>query len=138
MGFTTIKPEEYDEKTFGLCIREKREMLNKSVRGLAKEIGMSAVYLSDIERGNRPAPTGLISKRDYMADLVKALELTPEEETAFYSMAKVTNSCLEQYKDYLARTPDARVALRLAGENNASLEIWREFIKLLNEKNSEK
>ena len=137
MGFTTIKPEDYNERTFGSCIREKRETLNKSVRGLAREIGMSPVYLSDVERGNRPAPTGIISKRDYMADIVKALQLTPEEEKAFYSMAEVTVSHFDEFKDYLARTPEARIALRIAGEKNVSPEKWREFIKMLNESNPE-
>lgn len=137
MSSFTTKPEEYTEKTFGSCIRERRIALGKSVRGLAKEIGMSPVYLSDIERGNRPAPNRVISKQDYMAKLVSALQLTTEEELAFRAMAEVTSDSVKEFQDYLARTPEARFALRIASEKNIPPEKWREFIALLNDVNSD-
>ena len=44
--------KDINEHTFGQYLREKRETLGKSVRGFAEELGMTAAYLSDIEKGN--------------------------------------------------------------------------------------
>ena len=42
--------KDINEHTFGQYLREKRETLGKSVRGFAEELGMTAAYLSDIEK----------------------------------------------------------------------------------------
>ena len=87
MNLKDIKPEEYTDKTFGQCIRKRREELGLSVRALASKIGMSPVYLSDIERGNRSAPTGANVKKNYMTKLIRELQIGKDEISAFYDMA---------------------------------------------------
>ena len=42
-----------DTLTLGSFIREKRERLGKTLRGLAAELEIAAPYLHDIEKGNR-------------------------------------------------------------------------------------
>ena len=135
MNFTCIKPNEYTDKTFGVCIRKRREELKISVRELASKIGMSPVYLSDIERGNRTAPIGTGTKKDYMAELVRELQISPAEEEAFYEMAAVSVDRYEDVKSYLAQNGRARIALRLADEHNIPDELWDDFIKRLEELN---
>lgn len=42
--------------SFGEFIKEKRIRSEHSLKEVAKEIGISAVYQSSIETGKRPAP----------------------------------------------------------------------------------
>ena len=64
----------YTVNSFGESVRQRREELDISVRKMAKRLGMSAMYLSDIERGKRPAPSGNISGKDYMSILENGLK----------------------------------------------------------------
>lgn len=136
MNFNDIKPEDYSRETFGKCIRARREELKMTVRALAKEIGMSPVYLSDIERGNRCAPSGVNSKIDYMANMIQALQISEEEQEAFFVIAEASNGHYADINLYLSKKPVARVALRLAEEHNISDEQWQEFIRLIKEQSS--
>jgi transcriptional regulator with XRE-family HTH domain len=60
-------------KTLGQKIRELRESKDLSLRELAKKVGVSAAFLSDVELGRRYAADKLLSK------LARVLE-TPEQE----------------------------------------------------------
>ena len=46
------------EVELGLVLRRAREERGLSLRGCAKEIGVSAMYLCDVERGRRAISTG--------------------------------------------------------------------------------
>lgn len=136
MNLNEIKPEDYSKDTFGKCIRARREELKMSIRALAKEIGMSPVYLSDIERGNRSAPTGANSKIDYMANLIRVLKIGDDEKRAFYTIAEASCGRYADINSYLSQKPVARMALRLANEQDISDEQWQEFIDRIIELNS--
>ncbi|MBO4245426.1 MAG: helix-turn-helix transcriptional regulator [Bacilli bacterium] len=56
MNFSSIDAESYDKNTFGKCIRQQREENNMKLTEVASKVGITKVYLSDIERGNRVAP----------------------------------------------------------------------------------
>lgn len=129
MNFNDIKPEEYSKPTFGKCIRARREELGKTAKEVAKAIGMSPVYLSDIERGLRPAPTGANSGINYMENLIKELQIPSDEVHAFLTMAEVSSGRYEDISSYLSRSPTARVALRLADEKGISEDEWLKFIE---------
>lgn len=43
-------------------LRWKREQSGLSLREMARRLGFSAPYVSDIERGNRPAPVKVIDE----------------------------------------------------------------------------
>lgn len=138
MKFNDIRPEEYTDKTFGECIRKRREELGISVRALAEKLGMSPVYLSDIERGNRNAPTGANVKKDYMSKMIQELGIEEDETAAFYDLATATKGCYVDITSYLDRSVNARIALRLANEGNIPDEEWLQFIARINELNSAK
>lgn len=138
MNFNDIRPEEYNDKTFGQCIRKRREELGVSVRALAEKIGMSAVYLSDIERGNRNAPTGANVKKDYMSKLIQELQIGENELTAFYDMAAATRGRYADINSYLDRSVSARLALRMANEGDIPESEWLKFIERINELNAGK
>lgn len=133
-----MRPEEYTDKTFGQCIRKRREELGLSVRALASKIGMSPVYLSDIERGNRNAPTGANVKKNYMSKLIQELQIGKDEISAFYDMAEATKGRYVDISSYLDRNENARLALRLANEGDIPDEEWLKFIAQINELNSGK
>lgn len=138
MNLKDMKPEEYTDKTFGQCIRKRREELGLSVRALASKIGMSPVYLSDIERGNRNAPTGANVKKNYMSKLIQELQIGKDEISAFYDMAEATKGRYVDISSYLDRNENARLALRLANEGDIPDEEWLKFIAQINELNSDK
>ena len=123
MKFNEIKSNEYDKYTFGKCIRARREELGRSVRDLAK-----AVYLSDIERGLRVAPTSNTKGIDYMENLIRELSVKEDEILAFRAMAEVSKGQYIDIQAYLSKTPSARLALRLADEKNIPDEEWQKFI----------
>ena len=54
--------------SFGATIRKIREESKKTMKDLAKALGVSIVYISDIELGHRNPPTG--EKLDKMADFL--------------------------------------------------------------------
>ena len=54
---------------FGEYVKQRREQLGKTMRGLAAEIEISPAYLCDIENGNRKAPERFLDR------FVKALKI---------------------------------------------------------------
>lgn len=138
MNFSEIKSSEYDKYTFGKCIRARREELGRSVRELAKTIKMSPIYLSDIERGLRAAPLVNTKGIDYMENLIRELHIMDSEILAFKAMAEVTKGQYVDISSYLSKTPMARVALRLADENDIPDEEWQKFIERIQELRSSK
>lgn len=116
--------KELDRFSFGQFMRQRREELGMSVRGLAGELDLTPAYISDIEKGNRSAPK---SKFD---ELRKLLAISDEEATDFADLASATRGY--QYEDinpYLGKKQIARVALRIARDYDISDEEWMSFIR---------
>lgn len=89
---------------------------------------MSPIYLSDIERGLRVAPTSNTKGIDYMENLIRELSVKEDEILAFRAMAEVSKGQYIDIQAYLSKTPSARLALRLADEKNIPDEEWQKFI----------
>lgn len=51
---TKVETHEYDHAAIGKELRHRRQQLGLSLRNVAKRMRVSAMYLSDLERGNRP------------------------------------------------------------------------------------
>lgn len=64
--------------SFGAKIRANRELQQISMSDVAKEMGVSVVYYSDIERGRRNPPTG-----DKLHKIAKILRMDNEEVEAW-------------------------------------------------------
>lgn len=65
------------DKEFGEWVRGLRESSGKSLRSLARDLGVSPTYWSMVERGTTPPPNAELLQR-----LVEVLRL-PEYETYF-------------------------------------------------------
>src|SRR5690606_34136955 len=59
--------------TFGETLRRCREQAKKTMGALARELGVSPAYLSDVERGNRPP---LVEER--LKKAARFLDVEPE------------------------------------------------------------
>lgn len=117
---------------FGEYVKQRREQLGKTMRGLAAEIEISPAYLCDIENGNRKAPERFLDR------FAKALKITdPDELNAFYDLAGVSqNGRHSDINNYIDALPSARMALRTARDRNFTDQDWLELVKIIKEKKS--
>lgn len=112
-----------DSITLGSFIREKRERLGKTLRGLAAELDIAAPYLHDIEKGNRTPSEKLLPA------FIKCLSLSSDDETALYDLVGVRRQGV--YPDltaYIQQSNLARVALRKARDCNIPDTMWLRII----------
>jgi transcriptional regulator with XRE-family HTH domain len=117
-----LLPNEY-QGLFGEYVKERREALGKSMRGLASELDITPAYLSDIEKGNRYAP------EKYLEKMAEVLCITGEDSYYFYDLAgKSRNNNYPDLAEYIGKTAIARVALRRARDLNISNTQWQNFI----------
>lgn len=111
------------ELSFGEYARNRRESLGKSLRGMAAEIGIAPAYLSDIEKGNRPAPS------KHLPAIISSLKVPDEDLDSFYDLVgENRNSISPDITEYVSNTEIARVALRKARDHNITLKQWQDFI----------
>lgn len=109
---------------FGEFVRIKREEKKLSVRAYAIELGISAVYLSDIENNNRPATTKIINL------FKEKLSIQKHEESAFYDLAALSRETVEpEIIRYLIENYDARKAIKKAIDKNITGENLLEMVE---------
>ena len=112
---------------FGDYISKKRQELCMTLRGFAKDLGVSPSYISDIEKGNREP-----NEKKLLDSLVRVLKLNQEEAEKLYDMAAAQkNELAQDVSEYVNENDFAKVALRTAKEVNATEEDWKEFIEKL-------
>lgn len=114
--------------TFGSFMRLKREEKGISLRSFAKELEITAAYLSDVENGNRPAPKSRLNT------ICDKLCLTQEDRDTFFDLAALT--CGNHYEDinpYLTQNEAARIALRKARDAGLSDSWWQEIVSKIDE-----
>jgi transcriptional regulator with XRE-family HTH domain len=112
------------EKTFGELLTFLREQKDVTLRELARGIGVSAPFLSDVEKGRRAALTA-----ERLEKVVAVLHLDSEEKTALYDAAgKQKNSIPPDLPDYIMEHEDVSAALRTARDLEASEEEWKRFV----------
>ena len=129
-----VESNTLDRYSFGAFLRERREELGLSVRELAKNLGISAVYLSDIERGNRNAP----SNDDLLNKLMKYLDIPESEKEYFTDLAAATRDFVfPDINLYLGREYKARYAMRYARDLNMDDKFWTQIIEELSRREEE-
>ncbi|MGN0503232.1 MAG: helix-turn-helix domain-containing protein [Ruminococcus sp.] len=119
------------EKTFGSFIYKKRTQKHISLRGLANMIGVSAVYISSMEKGKRAAPTYPV-----LMKIADVLMLSEEEKVFMLDLAaksKKSLSLAEDLLEYINSNKIVHEALRKAIKCNATDEDWQNFIDSLPE-----
>ena len=113
--------------TFGEYLKQKRLDKEITLRGFAKLVDISPVYLCDLEKGRKAAPS-----MEVMQKMVSKLALNKEESERFYDLAALEQTAKNPIpKDLNAFLKDNRVivsALRTAKDLDATDEEWQDFI----------
>lgn len=114
-------------ESFGAFLEAHRKTQGLTMRKFADAIGVTAPYLSDIEKGRRAAPDGKLG------DIAETLRLSRSERERMYDLAALTreNQVSIDLSGYIMQTDMARVALRRAKEHDLSDQQWRDIIDII-------
>lgn len=118
---------------FGKLVKKYRG--KKSLKKLGDELGISAAYLSDIEKGNRfPA-------KDKIDKLITIFDLKEKEMEQFYDLAAEESpnkyKVSEDIAEYIMENDYLRNFIRIAKEKKLDNSYWEKKIKELeSEKNN--
>ena len=118
--------------TFGEYVREKRKESLLSQREFAARIGVSPVYVSYFESGERNAP-----KRDRLMKIAEVLNLNEQEKQKLLFLAvqqRYKQNIPNELAVYIQDNEYAKDTLRLAQECQITDEDWRFFIKYISNK----
>lgn len=112
---------------FGRFVAERRKQYEYTMRRFADMIGVTAPYLSDIEKGRRAAPDGKLE------EIATALKLSRAEREQMFDLAALTreNQVSADLSGYIMETDLARVALRRAKEQDLSDSQWENIINII-------
>lgn len=113
-------------ETFGEFLQKKREENDITLREMARKLGVSAPFLSDVEKG-RAAPL----TKERLEKVAIILDLSPEEQNEMYTIvSKQKNIVAPDVSDYVMRDY-VSAALRTARDLNAGEAEWQRFVEEL-------
>ena len=116
-----------NNKELGQYVSHQRITRCITCRHLSQMVGISAAYLSQLERGIRLNPDPQLLLR-----IAQALSLSPEEATNLFDLyAETTGNLPPDITEYLNGNSAVQRALRQAREANATEEDWERFIEQL-------
>lgn len=117
-------------ESFGEFIQKKRLENEITLRKMAELIGITAPYLTDIEKDRRNPPE--IQKLDKIAEI---LSLTEEEKAVMFDLAgKQRNSVAPDLPDYIMKRDYVAAALRTARDLDADEDDWLKFVEELKQR----
>ena len=118
--------------TFGEYLKHKREEKQISLREMARTLGVSAPFLSDVENNRRGPLT-----EERLADLAKVLNLNEKEKAKMYDIVGKQKGLLApDLNPYVTERPYVNAALRTARNLEANEEDWQWFTDYLSNKYS--
>ncbi len=118
--------------TFGEFIREKRSEKQLTLRGFAKLVDISPVYASNIEKGDRTAPS-----YEILMNIARVLTLKDNEREIMFDLAaqsKHSNAIAADLVGYVSNCDTAYQVLRKANRCNANDSDWNYFLEYLSSK----
>jgi transcriptional regulator with XRE-family HTH domain len=120
--------------TFGEYLKHKREEKQISLREVARTLGVSAPFLSDVENNRRGPLT-----EERLADLAKVLNLNEKEQAEMYDIVGKQKGLLApDLNPYVTERPYVNAALRTARNLEANEEDWQRFVDdLIKRKNGD-
>jgi len=120
--------------TFGEYLKHKREEKQISLREVARTLGVSAPFLSDVENNRRGPLT-----EERLADLAKVLNLNEKEKAEMYDIVGKQKGLLApDLNPYVTERPYVNAALRTARNLEANEEDWQRFVDdLIKRKNGD-
>ena len=110
---------------FGELLAALREEHNFTLRELARQLGVSAPFLSDVEK-NRSAPL----TKDRLDKVAEILHLNTDEKTAMFDLVgRQRNTVAPDLPDYIMGRDYVAAALRTARDLNAGEAEWLKFVE---------
>ena len=110
---------------FGEFLTEKREERDLTLREMARQMEISAPFLSDVEK-NRTAPL----TKDRLDKVAEILHLDADEKTTMYDLVgKQRNTVAPDLPDYIMGRDYVAAALRTARDLNAGEAEWQRFVE---------
>lgn len=118
---------ESNNNSFGELLLQLREKHDVTLRELARKIGVSAPFLSDVEK-DRKAPL----TAEKLEKVAIALGLSPEEKIQLFDIAgKQRNTIAPDLPAYIMERDYVSIALRTARDLDAGEAEWQKFIEEL-------
>jgi transcriptional regulator with XRE-family HTH domain len=118
-----------EQITFGNFLKRKRLEKEITLRGFAKMMNLSPVYICDVEKDRKPAPSA-----ERLKQIAERLLLSKEDIEEMLDLAALSKSrpaVSGDLPEYIMEKDIVRVALRTAKEADATDEEWQEFIEKL-------
>ena len=117
----------------GDFIAQKRIEKGITLRDMASRLGVTAPYLSDVEKDRRN-PFDM----DKLTLLASILQLAPEENAQMLDLVgKKRNSVAPDLPEYIMERDYVSAALRTARDLNAGEEEWLRFVEALKNERKE-
>lgn len=114
-------------KNFGEFLATKRDERDFTLRELARQLGVSAPFLSDVEK-NRSAPL----TKDRLDKVAEILHLTVDEKTTMFDLVgRQRNTVAPDLPEYIMGRDYVAAALRTARDLNAGEAEWLKFVEEL-------
>ena len=110
---------------FGKYLRSVRQAKKISIRQLAKTIGITPTYLSDIEKGNNKPPDKIL-----LETIITELGIKENKSVVsnlFDLAAKGRNDIPADVKDYIMNNHSLLEVIRLVKDNPEKQNIWNEL-----------
>lgn len=112
---------------FGEFISQKRVEKQITLRKMADMLGVSAPFLTDVEKDRRN-PFDM----EKLTQLAKILDLSNEERELMFNLAgKKRNAVAPDLPEYIMERDYVSVALRTARDLDAGEEEWNQFVEEL-------
>ena len=117
-------------QNFGEFLQRKRTEKQITLRKMAEMIGITAPYLTDIEKDRRN-PT----EKEKLELISQILMLNDEDKTTMYDLAgKKRNSVAPDLPNYIMEHDYVSAALRTARDLEASEADWLKFVEELRQR----
>ena len=112
---------------FGEFLTAKREERDLTLREMARQMGVSAPFLSDVEK-NRSAPL----TKERLDKVAEILHFDTDEKTAMYDLVgRQRNTVAPDLPEYIIGRDYVAAALRTASDLNAGEAEWLRFVEEL-------
>lgn len=112
---------------FGEMISSKRVEMQITLRRMADMLGVSAPFLTDVEKDRRN-PFDM----EKLTQLAEILHLTPEENAQMLDLAgKKRNAVAPDLPEYIIERDYVSAALRTARDLDAGEDEWKQFVEEL-------
>ena len=117
-------------ETFGGFLKNKRLEREFTLRGFAGMLEISPVYICDLEKDRKPAPSN-----ERLEQIARLLCLEKRDKEIMYDLAAMSRSrpaVSSDLPEYIMENEIVRVALRTAKDADATDAEWQDFIEKLN------